>query len=156
LRTFAVITLIAVPVAGCLPMAGPFSSNEAASAQLAAFNDFGGETNLQKGKRHFRDQNFGLAEQSFRAAVEADPSNAEAWLGLGASYDELRRFDLADRAYARVLKLTGPTAELLNNRGYSMLLRGDFKAARQSLYAARAKDPSNPQVNHNIALLTAR
>jgi len=41
---------------------------------------------------------YGLAEVEFRASVELKPQNAEAWLGLAASYDNLRRFDLADRS----------------------------------------------------------
>src|ERR671938_227837 len=50
---------------------------------------------LALGKRHFRESNFGLAEVHFRRAVEkaAGPKEreAEAWLGLAASYDRLRR-----------------------------------------------------------------
>jgi Flp pilus assembly protein TadD len=31
----------------------------------------------------------------------------------------LRRFDLADRAYGQAIRIVGPTAEILNNQGYS-------------------------------------
>ena len=55
---------------------------------------------LTLGKEHFRATNYGLAELHFRRAVEAT-GDAEAWLGLGATYDQLKRFELADRAYAR-------------------------------------------------------
>jgi Flp pilus assembly protein TadD len=112
---------------------------------------------LALGKRHFRESNFGLAEVHFRRAVEkaAGPKerDAEAWLGLAASYDRLRRFELADRAYDRAIDLLGPTPEVLNNRGYSYLLRGDFKRARAALTAALAKDPGNPRVQNNLDLL---
>jgi Flp pilus assembly protein TadD len=54
---------------------------------------------LSLGKKYFRTINCGLAEKHFRAAVEKHPRDAEAWIGLAASYDRLRRFDLADRAY---------------------------------------------------------
>src|SRR5215208_5624475 len=64
------------------------------------------------GKEHYRAQNYGLAEMHFRRAVETASGDAEAWLGLAAAYDQLKRFELADRAYARLLKLTGPTPEL--------------------------------------------
>ena len=60
---------------------------------------------LEAGKKHYREQNFGLAERYFRRAVEAAPQNAEAWMGLAASYDKLRRFDLADRAYAQAFSI---------------------------------------------------
>jgi len=112
---------------------------------------------LQLGKRHFRESNFGLAERYFRRAVEKGPKeagrDAEAWLGLAASYDRLRRFELADRAYNQALKILGPTPEVLNNVGYSYLLRGDYLRARAKLYAARDLDPTNPYILSNIKLL---
>ena len=112
---------------------------------------------LSLGKRHFRDGNFGLAERYFRRAAEKAPGNAdrdaEAWLGLAATYDRLRRFDLADRGYAQVLKILGPTPEVLNNLGYSYLLRGDYRRARIKLVAARDRDPSNPYILNNLDLL---
>ncbi|MDQ4135678.1 MAG: hypothetical protein M3158_05815, partial [Pseudomonadota bacterium] len=56
------------------------------------------------GKEHYRATNYGLAELHFRRAVETAGGDAEAWLGLAAAYDQLKRFELADRAYAQVLK----------------------------------------------------
>ncbi len=108
---------------------------------------------LNLGKRHFRERDYGLAERYFRRAVEMSPRDAEAWVGLAASYDRLKRFDHADRAYAQALAILGPTPEILNNQGYSYLLRGDYKRARTKLYAARAKDPSSPRIQNNIDLL---
>lgn len=108
---------------------------------------------LSIGKKHYRQNSFGLAEQHFRRAVEKGPKSLEAWIGLAASYDKLRRFDLADRAYAQALKLGGPTPEILNNQGYSYLLRGDRRRARQILLAAQAKDPGNPYIQNNLDLL---
>ena len=60
---------------------------------------------LSLGKKHFRARNFGIAERHFRRAVELSPRDAEAWLGLAASYDRLRRFDEADRAYRQGLAI---------------------------------------------------
>ena len=103
----------------------------------------------------YRDNNFGLAEQHFRKAVELHPRDAEAWLGLAASYDRLRRFDLADRAYGEAGKIVGETVEILNNEGYSYMLRGDFRRARAKLIAADRKDPGNKYVANNMRLLEA-
>jgi Flp pilus assembly protein TadD len=108
---------------------------------------------LSLGKKHFRAANFGLAERHFRRAVELHPRDLEAWVGLAASYDRLRRFDLADRAYDQAIKIAGPTAELLNNKGYSLMLRGDYRRARETLLEAHAQDPSNPYVKNNLELL---
>ena len=105
------------------------------------------------GKEHYRATNYGLAEMHFRRAVETSSGDAEAWLGLAAAYDQLKRFELADRAYARLLKLTGPTPELLNNRGYSYLLRGELRRASQDLSAAAAKAPEDERIRNNLKAL---
>jgi Flp pilus assembly protein TadD len=108
---------------------------------------------LSLGKKMYRANNFGMAETHFRRAVELHPRDAEAWLGLAASYDRLRRFDLADRAYAEATKIAGATVEILNNEGYSFMLRGDYKRARAKLAAADRKDPGNKFVANNMRLL---
>jgi Flp pilus assembly protein TadD len=107
------------------------------------------------GKKHFRDGNFSLAERHFRRAVELRPRDLESWIGLAASYDRQRRFDLADRAYDQATKIAGPTAEILNNRGYSYMLRGDQRRARETLLEAQARDPGNAYAKNNLELLEA-
>ena len=82
------------------------------------------------GTQRFKEGNFGLAQQYFQNAVERAPRDVTAWVGLAASYDRLARFDLADRAYATAVRLAGHTASILNNEGYSYMLRGDLKQAR--------------------------
>ena len=108
---------------------------------------------LQLGKKYFRTGNFGLAEKSFRSAVEKHPRDAESWVGLAASYDRLHRFDLADRAYAEAIRIVGPTAEILNDQGFSYMLRGDYARAHKKLEEAQARDPGNPYVQANMRLL---
>ena len=108
---------------------------------------------LSLGKKHYQEQNYGLAEKHFRRVVEAQPRTAEAWVGLAASYDRLRRFDLADRAYQQATGLLGPTPEILNNEGFSYMLRGDYKTARKKLLAAQAKDPESKFIQNNLDLL---
>jgi Tfp pilus assembly protein PilF len=108
---------------------------------------------VQLGKKYFRSKNYGLAEKSFRSAVEKHPRDAEAWVGLAASYDRLRRFDLADRAYAEAVHILGPTVEILNDEGFSYMLRGDYARAHKLLEQAQAKDPANPYVQANMQLL---
>ena len=85
--------------------------------------------------------------------VELQPRDAESWLGLAASYDRLKRFDLADRAYHEAIKLVGATPEIMNNQGFSYMLRGDYRRARATLLAARAKDPKSPYIANNLRLL---
>jgi Flp pilus assembly protein TadD len=79
---------------------------------------------LSLGKKHFRAANYGLAEQHFRKAVEAHP-----------------------------IVILGPTPEILNNQGFSYMLRGDYARARQTLRKAQARDPNNPYILNNLRLL---
>jgi Tetratricopeptide repeat len=112
---------------------------------------------LSLGKRHFRESNYGLSELHFRRVVEREAvppqRKAEAWVGLAASYDRLKRFDLADRAYKAAIAIVGLTPEVLNNQGYSYMLRGDFVRARAKFTQALERDPTNPYIQNNLELL---
>jgi Flp pilus assembly protein TadD len=85
--------------------------------------------------------------------VEKHPRDAEAWVDLAAACDRLHRFDLADRAYAEAIRLIGPTPEILNDEGFSYMLRGDYARAHETLLQAQAKDPGNPYIHANLQLL---
>ena len=113
------------------------------------------DDDLGVGKKYFQQGSYGLAERHFRKAVELHSRDAESWVGLAASYDRLRRFDLADRAYAQAIRIVGPTPEILNNQGFSYMLRGDFRRARATLLQARAKAPDNRYIQNNLRLLDA-
>jgi tetratricopeptide (TPR) repeat protein len=127
------------------PPLGPFAAAEDPTDELSL------------GKRHFREGNYGNAEMHFRRVVEQEnipaQRKAEAWVGLAASYDRLKRFDLADRAYGSAIAILGPTPEILNNQGFSYMLRGDYVRARAKLTQAIELDPTNPYIRNNINLL---
>src|SRR5260221_3844079 len=80
--------------------------------------------------------NSGIAERYFRDATEKARKDPTAWIGLAAAYDRLARFDLADRAYLYAIRLMGETTEILNNQGYSYMLRGDLVNARKKFLKA--------------------
>ena len=108
---------------------------------------------LRLALEHFNRGDFGIAERYFRDAVEKAPRDASAWIGLAASEDRLGRFDLADPAYAQAARLTGETTSLLNNRGYSYMLRGDLNRARKDFLKAYEREPTNPIIVNNLRLL---
>ena len=87
------------------------------------------------------------------ATVELHQRDGESWLGLAASYDRLKRFDLADRAYAQAIKIVGATPEILNNQGFSYMLRGDYRRARVTFLEAQSRAPDNPYIKNNLDLL---
>jgi Flp pilus assembly protein TadD len=108
---------------------------------------------LRLALEQFNRGNYGIAQRYFSDAVEKAPKDASAWIGLAASYDHLGRFDLADDAYRHAVRLTGETTALLNNRGYSYMLRGDLVAARRDFLRAYEREPGNPIIINNLKLL---
>lgn len=147
--------LIALPLvvlmAGCQSVTGANNGLGSAPSPEAfvASND-----PAYLGREHFVRANYALAEENFRKAVELKPNDAASWVGLAASYDQLGRFDLADRAYQKATQLSGNTFEILNNRGFSYLLRGDSRQASVMLRGAKSLRPHDPVVSNNMLLLT--
>lgn len=136
-------TIIVEPVetfGGPVSEIGPLSSSELNSI----------------GRRDLAAGNSGKAERSFREAVEKNDQDVTSWVGLAAAYDNLRRFDLADRAYANAIRLDGETLTIINNLGFSYLLRGDRWRALQQFKRAQLLDPGNAIVSNNILLLSSR
>ena len=108
---------------------------------------------VRMGLEHFNRGNYGIAQRYFKDAVEKAPKDVTAWTGLAASYDRLRRFDLADQAYAQAIRLGGETVQILNDQGYSYMLRGDLARARKKFTKAYELDPTNPTIANNLQLL---
>jgi len=108
---------------------------------------------VRLGLEHFNRGNYGVANRYFRDGVEKAPKDVTAWIGLAASYDRLRRFDLADQAYTQAIRLGGETVQILNDQGYSYMLRGNLSAARRKFEKAYSLDPGNPVIANNLELL---
>ena len=142
----------AYDVAGIMPVAALPSTGEVILVPAAQPGPE--QTLVEKAKVHFRNGEYGLAEQYFREAVEQRKQNVEAWLGLAASYDHLKNFEEADRAYDVLEKMVGNTSIVLNNLGYHYMLKGEFGSAEHALLTAQLKDPGNPLICANLALLS--
>ncbi len=110
---------------------------------------------LKLALEYFDRGNYGLAQRYFLDATERSPNDATAWVGLAASYDRIGRFDLADRAYSQAIRLVGETTDILNNQGYSYMLRGDLGAARSKFLKAYEREPGNPTILNNLTLLNS-
>lgn len=108
---------------------------------------------VRLGLEHYNRGNYGIAQRYFKDAVEKSPKDVTAWVGLAASYDRIRRFDLADQAYAQAIRLGGETVQILNDQGYSLMLRGNLNGARRKFEKAYSLDPGNPVIANNLELL---
>jgi Flp pilus assembly protein TadD len=126
------------------------------SVEPEIYGSLPAEKPLDQGKRYYSKGEFGLAEQAFRSAIELNKGDTEAWLGLAASYDRLRRFDQARRAYDVLIRVAGRTPAVLNNLGYHYILQGEYGKARQVLLEAKRGDPDNKFISNNIDLIKTR
>jgi Flp pilus assembly protein TadD len=157
LKTIPLALIVGSCIAGCSirESDGLSQNNIAAEAQdtAATFGSGPEQVWVNKAKENFKRGEYGLAERYFRQAIEERHGNAEAWLGLAASYDHLKRFEEADRAYEVLTKMAGNTPTILNNLGFHYMLKGDFAKAERTLIAAQTEDPDNPFIRSNLALL---
>ena len=143
------VIAISVALAGCQTAAVDNTKTTSISVKAKT------ATETLRGKEQFQDANYGLAERHFRRAVEIRADDTEAWMGLAASYDELGRFDFADRAYEALLKVAGRKPQIVSNLGYSKLLRGDKKEAKKLFNEAAAAMPGNARIQANLKLLSS-
>jgi Flp pilus assembly protein TadD len=167
-RSLTASALFALALAGCQSFEALSPPKEAGAATASALSSpepdrvterpadvkyFPSDEPLRMAVELFNQGDYGLAQRYFRDAVERAPRDVTAWVGLAASYDRLGRFDLADRAYRSAVKLGGETTQILNNEGYSYMLRGDLVRARAKFEAASRRDPENPTIANNLKLL---
>jgi Flp pilus assembly protein TadD len=156
------ICVFGLALAGCetdgVAPAEPVSSTPPATYTVEDPTDvkyYPSDEPLKVGLEHFNRGHFGLAARYLEDAVAWAPKDATAWVALAASYDRIGRFDLADRAYREAIKLVGETTAILNNEGYSYMLRGQLAAARLKFLKAAEREPNNPTVINNLELLNS-
>jgi Flp pilus assembly protein TadD len=153
---FVTIALAALPLAGCssvLTGSSSFGNNRIDVAEISNIGDYTAESAMSEARTHFRNNDFGHSAAFYKRVVDLDPKNPQGYIGLGASYDRLGRFDLSDRVYQTLYGLTGGTAQYYNNVGYSYMLRGNLTAALTNFRKAKAIEPDNIVVANNLQIL---
>jgi tetratricopeptide (TPR) repeat protein len=107
---------------------------------------------VERGRALILTRQYGLAIDGLNDVVTRDPGNARALTLLAVAYGQLKRFDLADRYHARALEVDPNSPVVLNNWGYSYLVRGDDRRAANLLERAMATSDGRPIVAANLAL----
>lgn len=158
---FFAAAALSIAVAGCQTLEPSVSTETSVAPTTATVQEpddvkyYPSDEPLRLGLQHFGRGHYGIAERYLRDAVEKAPRDASAWVALAATYDRLARFDLADRAYRSAIHLVGETTQILNNQGYSYMLRGKLILARKKFMAAYAREPDNAMIANNLQLLDA-
>ena len=119
MRLAAVAGLLLVALAGCQSALtdGVVRTNEPSKVDVTAFGDafdglktvsdveyYASDLAVAEAKNQFRAENYGNAGALFYKAMQLAPNDGGAWLGLAASCDRIRRFDLSDHAYRQAFR----------------------------------------------------
>lgn len=158
-RSLLVTAAIALSLTGCSSTGtgnsafGVFGNESLQAVDLPNVESYDAKRALSEARAHFRISDFGYSAALYKRYLALTPNDPEGYIGLAASYDRLRRFDLSDRVYASWYRLTGGTVQYYNNLGYSYLLRGDTATALTNLRKANRLDPQNAVVANNLKML---
>jgi Flp pilus assembly protein TadD len=88
-------------------------------------------------------------------ATKAPRPSWRAWNARGVVGDLQQDWHAADAAYAEAAKLAPNHADVLNNQGWSRLLRGDWKVAAELFDRAATLDAGSTRIANNLELARA-
>jgi Flp pilus assembly protein TadD len=88
-------------------------------------------------------------------ATESGSASWRAWNAKGVLCDYQGDWAGADEAFAAATSMAPDEAEILNNRGWSLLLRGEWARALPLLEQAVALDPRSSRSRNNLELARA-
>jgi Flp pilus assembly protein TadD len=109
---------------------------------------------LEMARAAFSSGHYGISIDHLNAELAQRPTSVAALNGLGASYDQLARYDVARNYYFKALELAPTSSTTLANIGYSYLLQEHHEDAAAVLQLALQYDADNETAAQN--LLTAQ
>ncbi|MGM0631997.1 MAG: LytR C-terminal domain-containing protein [Pseudomonadota bacterium] len=102
-----------------------------------------GSLYLQRGRQAFERGDYGIAISMLEQELGRNDASVAALNGLGASYDQLGRHDVARRYYFRALDLAPDSDMTLANLGYSYQLEGRADDSVRVYELALSEAPDN-------------
>lgn len=88
-------------------------------------------------------------------ATKSRSASARAWDARGVLADLNKDWKTADESYATAQSIAPTDAGIVNNQGWSMLLRGDWASAEASFKRAAELDPKSTRIRNNLELVSA-
>jgi Flp pilus assembly protein TadD len=95
------------------------------------------------------------ARALLETAISSGHASWESWNAMGVLCDREGDWDGADAAYATADELNPDQPEVLNNHGWSLILRGEWPAAVLVLQKANRLDPKSARIANNLELAQA-
>lgn len=90
------------------------------------------------------------AEESWRAAAELAPTNADPLIALGMLYSHQGELEAAEQAFDAALALAPEWSEVHNNLGYVYASRGEFELATDAFRRALELEPGSAVAEYNL------
>ncbi len=94
----------------------------------------------------------GTAEVYANKAIASGEASWRAWNAKGVICDYKGDWTCADDAFAAAAKRKPDEAAILNNQGWSMILRGKWAGALSPLEQAAILDPKSARIQNNLEL----
>jgi hypothetical protein len=111
---------------------------------------------VREGDQLRKNGQFEDARLVYNKAIMISPDNAEIHHRLAIVADKQHQYTLADEHYQAALRLRPRDAKLLNDMGYSYLLRGDLQKAEITLKEALAIDKTHKIAMANLGTIYAQ
>jgi Flp pilus assembly protein TadD len=110
------------------------------------------EAMLEVGRGHIARGHAFYGVAALEKARDARPDDWRAWSLLGTAYEQVRRAQDAQTAWARALQLSPDNPDVLTNMAISAMTRGDTAAAEPLLRRAAAQPGASLKVRLNLAM----
>jgi type IV pilus assembly protein PilF len=119
----------AAMLAGCVSSTPSFPGDKVSMKQASEYNTQLGVAYLQQGNRD-------LAMQKLQKALEQNPDNANAYLGLGLLYDSIGDTGKAQNSYEKALDKAPDDPDVQNNYAVFLCQHGQQKKSEKYFLAA--------------------
>lgn len=110
------------------------------------------EAMLEVGRSHIARGHAFYGVSALERARDARPDDWRAWSLLGAAYEQVRRAQDAQTAWAQALHLSPDNPDVLTNMAISAMTRGDTAGAEPLLRRAAAQPGASLKVRLNLAM----
>lgn len=110
------------------------------------------EAMLEVGRGHIARGHAFYGVAALEKARDARPDDWRAWSLLGTAYEQVRRAQDAQTAWARALQLSPDNPDVLTNMAISAMTRGNTAAAEPLLRRAAAQPGASLKVRLNLAM----
>lgn len=134
---------------------GNFAEAEAAYVSLLKLRPDDESVAERGGIAALKANDLGQARKLLAKAIGSPRATWRAWNAQGVLYDSERDWANADRAYAEAFVLSPQEPDVLNNKGWSLMLRGDPADALELFDDAARLEPKTSRVLNNRELAQA-